>query len=134
MSSKFYFIKEDLRNPNLKLPSISKLATMFSTKNFKLEILPSKEGENRKFLAIYNLRNYNKISTWPFNTTNLNSYFINKYFTYLEPSIDEISSNLDKSSSINTISNYFSNLRNNKLVRKRPSFVLFNKKNIKIIY
>ena len=63
MSLKFYFTKEDLRNPNLELSSISKLASIFSTKNFKLEILPFKEGENRKFLATYNLYNYNKIST-----------------------------------------------------------------------
>ena len=122
---------EDLKNPNLELPSISKLDSIFSTKKFKLEILPFKEGETRKFLATYNLYNYNKISTWPFNTTNLNSHFKNKRFTYLEPSINETSFNLDESSSINTISNYFSNPSSNKLVRKHPSFVLFNKEEYK---
>ena len=134
MSSKFYSTKKDLRNPNLELPSISKLASIFNTKKFKLEILHFKEGENRKFLATCNLCNYNKISTWPFNTTNLDSHFKNKHFTYIEPSIDDTSSNLEESSTINTISIHFSNPSNNKSVRKRPSFVSFNKKNIRITH
>ena len=131
MSSKFYFTKEDLRNPNLELPSNSKLASIFNTRRFKLEILPFKEGKNRKFLATCNLCNYNKISTWPFNTTNSNSHFENKHFTYLESCIHNTSSNLDEPSTINTISNYFSNPSNDRLVRKRPSFVLFNKEEYK---
>ena len=61
MSSKAIFTKEDLKNPNLELPSLSKLAGIFSTRKFTLEILPYKENEIRKFKATCNLCDYYKI-------------------------------------------------------------------------
>ena len=63
MSFNAIFTKEDLNNPNLKLPSLSKLASIFSTRKFTLEILPYKENKIRKFKVTYNLYNYYKIKT-----------------------------------------------------------------------
>jgi hypothetical protein len=136
MASKFYFSKQDLVNPNLELPSIEKLASIFRDRKFNLEILPFKQNESRKFKAKCNLCTYTKISTWPFNTTNLNTHFKNKHFIYLEPNIEDASSasNIEETSSFNTLNNYFSNSSStttNKLIRKRPSFMFFNKEEYK---
>jgi hypothetical protein len=100
-----------LVNPNLELPSIEKLASIFKDRKFNLEILPFKQNEARKFRAKCNICDYSKISTWPFNTTNLNTYFKDKHFTYLDSTKEEASSlsTLEETSSFNTINNYFSN-------------------------
>lgn len=123
----FRFSNEDLLNPNLELPSISLLASVFKNRQFKLEILPYKDNETRDFKATCALCNYNKISKWPFNTTNLTSHFRLKHKNYLDindtnsTSIN-IDSNSDKEdSSINKIYNYFSNNSNNslKVIKKK---------------
>jgi len=56
--SRFSFTKEDLLSPNLELPSIAKLASIFRDRKFKLEILPYIEEETRTFKASYNSYNY----------------------------------------------------------------------------
>jgi hypothetical protein len=61
MSSRIIFSKEDLLNPNLELPSISKLASIFKSRKFKLDILPYKEGEPRLFKASCTSCTYNII-------------------------------------------------------------------------
>jgi hypothetical protein len=80
MSSRSIFSKEDLLSSNLELPSIAKLASIFKTRKFKLELLPFKEGEIRLFKANYASCNYSTIVKWPINTTNLNTYYRNKHF------------------------------------------------------
>jgi hypothetical protein len=42
MSSRSILSKEDLLSSNLELPSIAKLASIFKTRKFKLELLPIK--------------------------------------------------------------------------------------------
>ena len=59
MSSRITFSKEDLLSPNLELPSIANLASIFRTRKFILEILPFKEKELRLFKASYTSYSYN---------------------------------------------------------------------------
>jgi hypothetical protein len=80
MSSRSIFSKEDLLSPNLELPSIAKLASIFRTRKFKLELLPYKEGEIRLFKANCASCNYSTIVKWPINTTHLNNHYRNKHF------------------------------------------------------
>jgi hypothetical protein len=61
MSSRSIFSKEDLLSPNLELPSIAKLASIFKTRKFKLELLPYKEGKIRLFKANCASCNYSTI-------------------------------------------------------------------------
>lgn len=145
----FKFSKEDLINPNLELPSISVLAPIFQNRQFKIEILPYKNNETRDFKAICALCNYSKISKWPFNTTNLASHFNLKHKSFLTINNNnntnnnsdnnnnnnnlDSDSNIEDSSSINTLNNYFSNNSNTslKVIKKRPSFVFFDKDSYK---
>jgi hypothetical protein len=62
MSSQTTLTKKDLLDPNLELPSIANLASIFRTRKFKLELLPYKEGELRLLKASCNSCNYSKIS------------------------------------------------------------------------
>ena len=129
-SNRSIFSKEDLLSSNLELPSIKYLAPIFKDRKFNLELLPYKEKENRKFKAKCNLCNYNITTKWPINTSNLNSHFKLKHYTYIN-NLEE-NSNLEESSNIesnstNTLNTYFKNTT----IRKRPSFMLFNKKEYK---
>jgi hypothetical protein len=75
MSSRTTLSKKDLLDPNLELPSIANLASIFRTRKFKLELLPYKEGELRLFKASCNSCNYSTKSKWPINTGNLTYHF-----------------------------------------------------------
>ena len=77
-SNRTILSKEDLLSPNLELPSIKYLAPIFKDRKFNLELLSFKEGESRKFKAKCNLCNYNIITKWPINTSNLNNHFNKK--------------------------------------------------------
>jgi hypothetical protein len=142
MSSRIIFSKEDLLKPNLELPSISKLASIFRSRKFKLEILPYKEGEPRLFKANCTSCNYNIIVKWPINTSNLEQHFNTKHFSLNinnsnnnliegEDIIEDNNSNIESSSfstnNTNTINSYFKT----SIIRKRPSFILFSKEDYK---
>jgi hypothetical protein len=75
MLSRPIFSKEDLLSPNLELPSIAKLATIFRTRKFTLEVLPYKENKPRLFKASCTSCNYSSIVKWPINTSNLNMHY-----------------------------------------------------------
>jgi hypothetical protein len=53
MSSRTTLSKKDLLDPNLELPSIANLASIFRNRKFKLEVLPYKENKPRLFRATY---------------------------------------------------------------------------------
>jgi len=135
MPSRITLSKSDLLSPNLELPSISSLASIFRNRKFKLELLPYKENELRLFKASCNSCNYSIKSKWPINTTNLNIHFNKKHFNLENHTIDnnlilEDNSNIENSSintntTNNTLNSYFSNNK------KRPSFILFSKEDYK---
>jgi hypothetical protein len=58
MSSRISLSKQDLLNPNLELPSIANLASIFRYRKFILELLPYREEELRLFKASCNSCNY----------------------------------------------------------------------------
>jgi hypothetical protein len=136
VSGRLIFSKEDLLSPNLELHSIAKLASIFKTRKFKLELLPYKEGEIRLFKANCASCNYSTIVKWPINTTNLNTHYRNKHFNinYNNNSNSDSDSNNEENSTIessslnsnniNTLGSYF---KSSNTIRKRPSFVFFSK-------
>lgn len=133
-SSRFFLSKEDLLSPTLELPSISKLASIFRTRKFILELLPYKEGEPRLFKAICNSYSYSTKVKQPINTSNLNTHYRLKHYTLNTSStniIDKDSTIEDsstiESSSINTLNSYFKSPS----LKKRPSFVFFSKEEYK---
>jgi hypothetical protein len=139
MSSRTTLSKKDLLDPNLELPSIANLASIFRTRKFKLELLPYKEGELRLFKASCNSCNYSTKSKWPINTGNLTYHFQHKHFSLINNTINieedsnlEDNSNLESSSiNTNTTNNTLNSYFKNSNIRKRPSFVLFSKEEYK---
>jgi hypothetical protein len=129
------FSKEDLLSPNLELPSIANLASIFRTRKFRLELLPYKEGESRLFKAIYNTCNFSAIVKWPINTSNLDRHYKIKHFNINNSSNIEEDSTIEDSSNIesssintnNTLNSYFKSSN----IRKRPSFIFFSKEEYK---
>jgi hypothetical protein len=134
-SRRVIFSKEDLLSPNLELPSIANLASIFRTRKFRLELLPYKEDEPRLFKAICNTCSFSTIVKWPINTSNLNIHYKNKHFNINnsinieEDSTIEDSSNIESSSinTNNTLNLYFKSSN----LRKRPSFIFFSKEEYK---
>ena len=122
--------KNNINSPEFELPSLDNSTDVFKNNLFIRELLP---------LELFNINNNNKIkrikisctncnyninSTWPINISNLRTHYKNKHRNLLlEDNLDTISttssSNLDIS---NNIFNTF-----NSTIRKRPSFILFDK-------
>jgi len=134
-SNRVLFSKEDLLSPNLELPSIANLASIFRTRKFKLELLSYKEEETRLFKVTCCICSFNTIVKWPINISNLDRHYKTKHFNINnsinieEDSTIENSSNIESSSinTNNTLNSYFKSSN----LKKRPSFVFFSKEEYK---
>ena len=114
--------KDNIKSPNFTLPLLENSAEIFKNRLFTKELLPFKKNENKKVFIKYTNCNYSLISKWPINTTNLKTYYNNKYYTLINNSnITSENSNLE-TNSFNTLDSFITS----NFIKKRPSFVLFN--------
>jgi hypothetical protein len=88
MSSRVAFSREDLLSPNLELPSIANLASIFRTRKFTLDLLPFKENKPRIFRAICSSCTFSTKVKWPINTSNLKQHYKNKHFNLIDNNVN----------------------------------------------
>ena len=127
--------KFNINSPKFKLPSLENSHIMFKNNLFTRELLPlenytitNNKKLNRIKVSCTNCDYYTKL-TWPINTTNLRSHYLNKHKNLIlednnsNNNIDNLSTNSSSNLDINsTTSNTF-----NSTIRKRPSFIFFDK-------
>ena len=123
--------KNNINSPKFKLPSLENSTTIFKNKLFIRELLPLELFKNNinnnkiKRIKISCINcNYNINSSWPIHNTNLRNHYKNKHYNLLlDDNLDTISTT--SSSNLDISNNTFNTF--NSTIRKRPSFVLFDK-------
>jgi len=121
--------KNNINSLEFELPSLENSTDVFKNNLFIRELLPLElfNNNNNKIKPIKitcTNCNYNINSTWPINISNLRNYYKNKHRNLLlEDNLDTISTT--SSSNLDISNNTFNTF--NSTIRKRASFILFNK-------
>ena len=130
---------KDYNSKDFKMPPLEKSAFIFKNRLFKRELLEPIENTLRKVKVICLECNKITIVTWPINTINFINYFKNKYLNIysnilekennnnnINNSREDSENNINISYSSSNLTSFFSSN-----LRKRPSYLLFNKDNYK---
>ena len=126
--------KVDILSSSFTLPALEDSFYLFKDNLFTRELLPLNSTNSNKNRIKIDCTNctYSTLSSQPINTTNLKSHYKHKHRNLIHTisnidNIEESSSSLDINSSFSTTSSSSNSNLFNSTIRKRPSFILFNK-------
>ena len=120
----------NLNNPNFKFPTLENSASIFKDRLFTREVITL--NNTKKIKISYTTYTYTINTDQPINTSNLKLHYSNKHPTIyrkVTTNKEDISNiNIEDSSTKSSIEFYLTtNNSSTKILRKRPSYALFNK-------